>query len=54
VAGVAAEVAAGLAAAVAMAVDLAVLAGEAPVAVGLRVVGRRIMRMLSKRRRTIE
>jgi hypothetical protein len=37
-----------------MAVDLAGLAGEAPAAVGLQAVGRLIMTMLSKRRRTIE
>jgi hypothetical protein len=43
-----------LAVAVVMAADLAGLAGEAPAAVGLQAVGRLIMRMLSKRRRTIE
>ena len=38
----------------AMAAGLVVLAGEVPVAVGPQAVGRRIMKMLSKRRRTIE
>jgi hypothetical protein len=51
---VAGEVAAVLAVAVAMAVDLAASAGEVPAAVGLQAVGRLIMKMLSKRRRTIE
>jgi hypothetical protein len=53
---VAGEAAAGVAGAVAaaMTVDLAGLAEEAPAAVGLQAVGRLIMRMLSKRRRTIE
>jgi hypothetical protein len=48
VTGVAGEVA------VAVTVDLAGLAGEAPAVVGLQAVGRLIMKMLSKRRRTIE
>jgi hypothetical protein len=37
-----------------MAVVLVDSAGEVPVAVGLRAVGRLIMKMLSKTRRTIE
>jgi hypothetical protein len=53
-AGAAGEVAAALAVAVAMAAALAGLAGEAPAVVGLQAVGRLIMKMLSKRRRTIE
>ena len=54
VAGAAGAVVAALAVAVAMAVDLAGLAGEAPAVVGLQAVGKRITKMLSKRRRTIE
>jgi hypothetical protein len=52
--GEAAAVAAGLAVAEEMAADLVVLAGEVPVAVGPQAVGRLIVKILSKRRRTFE